>query len=145
MVKTLFIILILFSGTVQASTFTVIVPELSQEQKDWNSITDLSDDTITAMRLAKEDSKYDYLEKEITKRQAILQIQKRNEERRKRLKIGHASHVYPCHIENEVKKIEAEDLAIESGLGEGGFASIWVMILMAIGGLFTLLFRKRKP
>jgi len=123
--------------------------ELTQEQKDWSDITASSTDTITAMKLNKK-LYPEYIDK-INKRQAIAQIQDRNRKRRKRLKIGHASHIYPCHIENEVKKIVAEDLAIKESIEiprnpESGISITELLgIIAAIGGAFLILTKIGAP
>jgi len=83
--------------------------ELTKEQQDWNDIYELSKDKIDALKLAKENVKYDYLRTAINKLQAVLEMGKEKIERNIKLKRGYWGHIYECHIENRIKKIKLED------------------------------------
>jgi len=105
----IFLLFLISDAYAQPSTGTVTPPpppppELTQEQEDWDEIKLLSVDRLTALRLAKKDSKFDYLRDEIDNQQATLEIRKKNETRRIRLGRGNATHIYPCYIKKRVEQ-----------------------------------------
>lgn len=107
----IFIFILFLAGNLYAdSTGTITTPELTQEQTDWNTIYILDSDIITALKLAKQDEKYNYLRGKINYRLVTTEIVREMIKRNKRLGRGYFGHLYPCYIENRIKKIESEDL-----------------------------------
>ena len=99
----------LFNNIYADSTGTVLVPELTQEQIDWIEILELNTDYLMALKLAKQNEKFDYLRNEINTRQAVFELNKEQKARNIKLGRGYFGHIYPCHINNRIKKIELED------------------------------------